>query len=216
MIPPRGNDDAVLSVVLATVTSDWYYDYDDDAGKIQYGIGTLGASEYARIRAELGRPIRFTASGVHVQEVLRSQERGIEATVIARDIVTGAEGIGHVFKSNFSGLGKDRQREEFNDRIAVSTAKRNAILDLVPESHISAILKARANIARDNDRKLAKLIKEQREAIRAAAPGAPVVEIDMTAQRPQKVLATDGIADPYEPTTPIDAAREKQLLGAAP
>lgn len=189
---PRRDDDAIFRAVLEQVTPDWYYPFNDDDDNKKWGIGTTGASEYARIRGQMGFPIRFHPAGISVKETIRDLEKGVEATVIANDAICYAEGVGYAFYPNWIGEGKARYRDQFNDRVAVSVAKRNAILDLIPEVHILALLKVRATVAERNKQRFNEQRKAAQKARLAAAPKIRTLR-DGENDRAQEL--TD---DPYE------------------
>lgn len=149
----RRDEDAILRAMLAEVTPDWFYEFEDENKKKAWGFGKTGVMEYARIRGELGFPIRFNPSGISVSECMRDRDRGIQATVVVRDVVSGSEGIGHAFYPHYTGDRNDPERQARNDRAALSVAKRNAILDLIPEYHVHALLKARTTVAKENWRR---------------------------------------------------------------
>ena len=130
------DDDQILAACHGALIKEWMYSF-AIGGKQVDGISVTGAAEIARIRAEAGFPIRFPV--VFPNEVRRNDRLGLEVQVTARDVRTGAESIALVFEPYFDEKGRPNT---FVERKALSKAKRNAILDLVPEQQCLQLLKA--------------------------------------------------------------------------
>lgn len=130
------DEEQILQACNGAVIKEWAYEF-TIGGKAVIGISVTGAMEIARIRAEAGFPIRFPV--VSADEVTRNGVPGIQCTVTSRDQRSGAEGLGLVFEPYTDERGRANM---FADRKALSKAKRNAVLDLVPEQQIIALLKA--------------------------------------------------------------------------
>jgi hypothetical protein len=146
----------LLEFALREATSDWYYDLELNGADIE-GIGIGGAMELARFRAEQGYPIRLQ-NGIELIEVERNGARGVQATVVAREAKTAREGVGVAFFPYFvdapaGELQGETQRvaDTRADRKALSIAKRNAILDLIPEEVQRRILAERKRIVPINE-----------------------------------------------------------------
>lgn len=146
----------LLEFALREATSDWFYDLELNGAEIE-GIGIGGAMELARFRAEQGYTIRLQ-NGIELIEVERNGARGVQATVVAREAKTSREGVGVAFfpyamdipVSDLSGEVK-RVVDRYADRKALSIAKRNAILDLIPEEVVRRIMAERNRIVPLNE-----------------------------------------------------------------
>ena len=146
----------LLEFALREATSDWYYDLELNGADVE-GIGIGGALELARFRAEQGYPIRLQ-NGIELIEVERNGARGVQATVVSRESKTGREGVGVAFfpylvdvpTGEIQGETK-RIQDTRADRKALSIAKRNAILDLIPEEIQKRILAERQRIVPVNE-----------------------------------------------------------------
>jgi len=153
------DEDQILASCNGAIIREWVYEF-SIGGKPVTGISVTGAMEIARIRAEAGFPIRFPA--VSAEEVQRNGVPGIQCTVTARDVRSGAEGLGLVFEPYADDKGRPNQ---FADRKALAKAKRNAVLDLIPEQQVLALLNAakesaagkvpRKPVSQDNRRQIA-------------------------------------------------------------
>lgn len=148
------DEQAMMASFAGEVISSWFYEF-KIGGKTVEGVGVVGAEEFARIRAEQGYPITYPFNGVRIAEDSLNGEIGVRATIVARDQRTGAEAIGTAFYPHYA---KRRDgSHEFDDkadRKALSVAKRNAILDLVPQAMILTILKARKQLIASNETRI--------------------------------------------------------------
>jgi hypothetical protein len=167
----------LIDFALHEMTSEWFYDLELNGAEIE-GIGVQGAMELASFRAEQGYAIRF-ANGVELIEVERHGQLGVQATVVAREAKTQREGLGVAFIPYFEdALGaEDHEKRPVDtrvDRKALSIAKRNAILDLIPDHVVQRIMAARSTAVPRNDERKA----NQRIAVRnrTAVPVRTVTE----------------------------------------
>jgi hypothetical protein len=134
----------LLACALREMTSEWFYDLELNGAEIE-GIGIQGALELAAFRAEQGYPIRMLH--VDVIDATRKGAAGAQATVIAREARTSREGVGIAFfpyqVDESEIVSKLDGMDPRADRKALSIAKRNAILDLIPDSVKQRILAER-------------------------------------------------------------------------
>lgn len=195
------DDEAMLAAFMGEVTSNWFYEF-EVAGKKIEGVGVIGADEFARIQADRGCPITIPPYGVDVREATQNDERGIRATVIMRDARTRRESVGVAFYPYM--LKKRDGSKTFDDkadRKALSVAKRNAILDLIPQAEILAVLHERKRLIALNQER----INAQVEAARDEALALPAPR-RVTPQENQ--AETDGYAvAPLASTRPAAQAR---------
>ena len=202
----RERDDAQLMKQLTgEASNEWFYSFRIQ-GSLVEGVSIIGAMEFARLRAEQGFPIRFPIHNIEAREVERNGERGVECIAIARDHRTGAEGVGLAFypyalrKRDGSSV-----EDRFADRKALSVAKRNAILDLVPEAMVRQMLKSWKTKARNGS------APEARDTLR---DDRPVAKAASDAQRAELAsLAKDG-AFKKESADILAAAAERDSLTA--
>jgi len=203
----RERDDAQLMKQLTGEASDeWFYSFKIQ-GTLVEGVSIVGAMEFARLRAEQGFPIRFPIHNIEAREVERNGERGVECLAIARDHRTGAEGVGLAFypyalRKKDGSLLDDR----FADRKALSVAKRNAILDLVPEAMVRQMLKSWKTKGKNGG------APETRETRRGDRP-APVQQAS-DAQRAELARLAKDPAFKKESQDTLAAAAERELLTA--
>lgn len=160
------DDQQILAQILGEAITEWFYEFRVQ-GKLVEGVSVTGAAEFARIRAEQGFPIRFPPGAIAVEELHQNGEPGIRVTVVARCARTGAEGVGMAFypwyTTNRDG---NRRLDDKADRKALSVAKRNAILDLIPEAQVRALLKARKELVERNEARIRTEIQQaNRQAI---------------------------------------------------
>lgn len=147
------DDEQIMAQLMGEMISEWFYEF-SVGGKQVEGISVVGAMEFARLRAEAGFPIRFPAGSIVAEEVELRGERGIRCTVIARDARTGAEGVGQAFYPWYAPRRNGPPAlDDKADRKALSVAKRNAVLDLVPEAQIKAMLRERKRLIAENEKR---------------------------------------------------------------
>lgn len=168
----------LLVFALREMTSEWFYDLELNGAEIE-GIGIQGAMELAGYRAEQGYPIRLL-NGIDVVEATRGGEPGVQATVVAREARTSREGVGIAFfpysleVTEPGATAPTLVHDSRADRKALSIAKRNAILDLIPDHVKRTILAERERAVPLNEaRKANELIAARsRNAVplRAATP----------------------------------------------
>ena len=149
----------LLTFAEREMSSNWFYDLELNGAEIE-GIGIEGALELAAFRAEQGFPIHFY-NGIELLEVERNGKRGVQATVVAREGRSMREGLGVAFypyERTIQVLGADKTEVDPRaDRAALSIAKRNAILDLIPAHIGQAILDMRSHAIPANDKRRAEL-----------------------------------------------------------
>src|SRR4051812_42247573 len=154
----------LLDFALHEMTSDWFYDIELNGAEIE-GVGIQGAMELASFRAEQGYPIRL-ANGVELIEVERHGTLGVQATVVAREGRTFREGVGVCFFPYVIAVEEAGEKKLVEDpradRKALSIAKRNAILDLIPDIVVQSILDNRSTAVPQNEERKA----NQRHAAR--------------------------------------------------
>jgi hypothetical protein len=149
----QADNDHLTRLLMGEVISEWFYSF-KVAGKTVEGLSVNGAMEFARLRAESGYPIRFPLQNIAVQEITQNGERGIRATIIARCQRSGAEGIGMAFYPFWMKIRSGDVADDKADRKALSVAKRNAILDLIPEAQIRVLLKGKSQLVEANEARL--------------------------------------------------------------
>lgn len=195
------DDELMLAAFMGEVVDTWFYEF-EIAGKKVEGVGVIGADEFARIQAERGCPITVVPYGISIVEVARNDERGVQATVVMRDARTRRESVGVAFYPYW--LKKKNGEKVYDDkadRKALSVAKRNAILDLIPQEEILAVLKARKQLIAQNKVRL----EGVRQRAIAAAPAVTAV-YDAQAERQR---------DPYTDPVPLQSTRAPQAAAAA-
>ena len=185
------DDEVFLSELMGEAIDAWFYEFTVQ-GKTIVGVSAQGAHEFARIRAEQGYPIRFPGDAVRLEEVTENGELGMRATVIARDGRTHQEGIGLAFYPHYeTRKNGSRSFDKMAGRKALSVAERNAILRLIPESSILAVLKERKAVVAENTKR--------NESARAAA----IANHRRNAPEPRRTVVSRGAqrapsGDPYE------------------
>lgn len=159
-------DDAqIMAAIAGEVSDSWVYSFELQ-GKVVEGLSVSGAVEFARIRAEKGFPIRFPQGQMDVREITWRGEEGVRAIVVGRCHQSGAEGIGLAFypwyveRKNRRTKEVERVLDDKADRKAFSVAKRNAIIEIIPEDQVVALLKYRKQLIEQN--KLASAAEHQR------------------------------------------------------
>lgn len=200
------DDDQILATMAGEVITEFFYEF-KIANKLVEGISVTGANEFARIRADAGFPIRFPSGSIQAEEVTQNAVRGIRVIVTARDCRSGADGIGLCFQpwlverkiKDKQGrvTGTEMVENNHADRKALSIAKRNAILTLLPEAQILVILRERKKLIATNER-------EQRTAL---APPPPT-----TRAVPPVVQQQQG--DPYAPAPARRAPKPQQEMAS--
>lgn len=175
------DDQAFLASIVGEAMDKWFYSF-PVAGKTVEGVSVVGAEEFARLRAEQGFPIRFPSGSVRAEEVVRNGELGIQVTVVAREARSGADGLGMAFYPYMVEREKNGEKirvaDNFPDRKALSVAKRNAILDLIPIATVLTVLKQRRmfvaqNEQRETDRVLAVVEGRKEDGPRTVPRTAP-------------------------------------------
>lgn len=187
----QADNDHLTRLLMGEVISEWFYSFKVSGKEIE-GLSVNGAMEFARLRAESGYPIRFPLHNIAIEELTQNGKRGIRATVIARCQRSGAEGIGMAFYPFYMETRNGQVLDDKNDRKALSVAKRNAILDLIPEAQIRMLLKGKKQLIEANEARLGESVKTNGRALKAER-GAPIARV---AAPPVKALATSG-AEPY-------------------
>jgi hypothetical protein len=178
------DDEAMLSAFMGEVVQTWFYEFEVGGKKVE-GVGVIGADEFARIQADRGCPITVVPYGINVIEVSRNEEKGVQATVVMRDARTRRESVGVAFYPYY--LKKrdgTRTYDDKADRKALSVAKRNAILDLIPQAEILAVLKERKRLVGENQARFDREVEEVRRSlpvatakvVAPATPGQPAAE----------------------------------------
>jgi hypothetical protein len=135
------DEDQILESCRGAVIREWQYSFRVGGQEIS-GISVTGAMELARIRAEAGRPIRWT--NVLADPCEQNGRKGLRVTVHARDQRSGAETVAMVFEPWEDEKGRPIP---FVERRALSKCKRNCVLDLIPETQILELLKAAKDFA---------------------------------------------------------------------
>lgn len=166
-VQPRGaqfDEHAYLATIMEQALEPWFYAIRTN-GQLVDGISVVGARELARLRAEMGFAIRLPIDQVRTEETTENGERGIRATVVARDYRSGAEGMGESFYPHYADrqiedvqgnvVGVEKEFDRFAGRKALGVAERNAILSHIPEHIVNAVLKARVSIVADNKKRRA-------------------------------------------------------------
>jgi hypothetical protein len=175
------DEQAFLASIVGEAMDKWFYSF-PVAGKTVEGVSVVGAEEFARLRAEQGFPIRFPAGSIRAEEVTRNGELGIQVTVVAREARSGADGLGMAFYPYMVEREKNGEKirvpDNFPDRKALSVAKRNAILDLIPIATVLTVLKQRRmfvaqNEQRETERVLAVVEGRKDDSPRTVARTAP-------------------------------------------
>jgi hypothetical protein len=194
------DNEAMLAAFMGEVVSTWFYELEISGKKIE-GVGVIGAEAFQRIQAERGCPITVVPYGVNINEATQNDERGVRATITMRDARTRRESIGTAFYPHyFVKRNGERKFDDKADRKALSVAKRNAILDLVPQEEILAVLKARKFLIAQNQKR----IEEMTQRAIAAAP-------EVASMAPAKRGDIPG--DPYN--TPLPASHHTAAEPAA-
>jgi BarA-like signal transduction histidine kinase len=199
------DDEAMLAAFMGEVTGNWFYEF-EVAGKKIEGVGVIGADEFARIQAERGCPIGIPPYGVDIREATQNDERGIRATVIMRDQRTKRESVGVAFYPYY--LKKRDGSKVFDDkadRKALSVAKRNAILDLIPQAEILAVLHERKRLIALNQERINKQVAATRDEVLA-------LPAPRTVTREQ--LASENTADGYA-VAPLPSMRPVSAVAAS-
>lgn len=158
----------LLMFALREMTSEWFYDLELNGADIE-GIGIQGALELAAFRAEQGYAIRLLT--VEVIDTTRKGAPGAQATVVAREARTSREGVGIAFfpyQLDALEVGSTPEMDPRADRKALSIAKRNAILDLIPDNVKQTILAERVRAVPLNEARKANAFIAARN--RAAVP----------------------------------------------
>lgn len=188
------DNEAMLAAFMGEVVNTWFYEIEIGGKKIE-GVGVIGAEAFQRIQAERGCPITVVPYGINIHEATQNDERGVRATITMRDARTRRESIGTAFYPHyFVKRNGERKFDDKADRKALSVAKRNAILDLVPQEEILAVLKSRKQLIAANQKR----IDEMAERAIAAAP---VATIAAPAKR------GDSVGDPYGDDARLQTAR---------
>ena len=159
----------LTAALMGEAAEEWFYEFQVGDKTIE-GVGVTGAMEFARIRGEQGFPIRFPVDNIRVEEVTEHGELGVRATVVARDARGGHEGVGVAFYPWYEGNGDGgKQYDDKAGRKAVSVAKRNAVLDLIPAATIVQVLKVRKELSEINAARQQRELDDARPA-RVDAP----------------------------------------------
>jgi hypothetical protein len=188
--------DKMLRAIADEVNESWFYDFKVDGKTQVVGFGVVGAQEMARIRAEMGFPIRYL--DIIEEEVTRHGEIGMRVMMKARCMRSGLEDIGIAFYPWYNEVAirdsqgnktkeKKRVLDDKADRKALSVAERNATLGVVPESLQQAILKIRKQLIEKNAARAEKDRKKYLEAQHI-----PARSVDA-----QKETARQQTQDPY-------------------
>lgn len=196
------DEEQILGACQGAVIKQWQYTF-TVGGKEVSGISITGAMEIARIRAESGRPIRWT--NVLADPATQDGVDGLRVTVHARDQRSGAETVAMVFEPWRDPKGRPNP---FVERKALSKAKRNCVLDLIPETQILELLKIAKDFA---EGRVPRQPKEQRQV--SAAPKrevSPRVVESVPAVEGNPVQMVGG-PNPYNLTTP-ETMREIAIL----
>lgn len=198
----------LLEFALREATSEWFYDLELNGAEIK-GVGIQGAMELASFRAQQGYPIRLL-NGIELLEVSRNATLGVQATVVAREARTSREGVGVAFFPYFTdvdvGGGETKRVEETRaDRKALSIAKRNAVLDLIPDEVIRILLVERERIVPLNEARKNAEVSAARH--RDSAP--------IRRATPEQLREED--PDPYTSPAPLGSGSTMRAkLGTAP
>lgn len=142
----RLDDEEITQACLGVVTKTWLYEFPikskGGASQTVTGISAAGAIQIARIRAAAGFPLKFPTDP-RGEEIVQNGVLGIRVIVTMRDARSGAEAVGMVFEPYLITERDGRERpNDFADRKALAKARRNAILDLIPEEQALELLKA--------------------------------------------------------------------------
>lgn len=217
------NETEIMRAAEGEMISEWIYEF-KVAGKVVTGLGATGAMEVARIRAEQGFPIQFRE--VETFETIQNGERGIRCIVRTRELRTGGEGLGMAFYPYYEKR-KDGPdvADRYADRKALSVAKRNAILDLIPEVQVLALLKHRQSLIAKNEKRANEVQAQASAAPRAIAkpPVAPTptalkksAEVDTAAAASVAGVDAGGFAKPIPgDTTPATQPQIDKLIAFA-
>jgi hypothetical protein len=214
------DEQQIMAAAEGAMIAEWTYEF-TVAGKTVMGLGVTGAMEIARIRAEQGYPVHFR--DVFAEEITQNGVLGVRCIVKAREVRTGGEGVGMAFYPYYAER-KDKPPEfdRYADRKALSVAKRNAILDLVPEIQVLQLLKHRkALIAQNEKRVTARATVEPPRRLAKAKP--PVEPTDISLKREAAAVQRDaetvagvddsGLAHPVPgDTTPPTSQQLAKLL----
>ncbi len=174
------DDEQIMQQMLGEASTAWFYEFKIQ-GKPVRGVSVVGAEQFARLRAEQGFPIRFPIHNLTAREVERHGEPGIEVIAIARDYRSGAEGIGMAWYPWYPPR-KDNKAvlDDKADRKALAVAKRNAILDLVPEHMVRELLeRGVAAISRNGERQREDVTRARAERERTAVPAPRTSAVEM-------------------------------------
>lgn len=146
------DDEAFLMSVAGEAMEKWFYEFKIQGKQIE-GVSAVGADEFARLRAAQGFPIEHVR--FETVEKTRNGALGLEVFVVLRDVRTRAESIGMAWYPYLV----ERERngstilvpDNFPDRKALAVAVRNAILGLIPQPLIVAVLRARKAFLKTNE-----------------------------------------------------------------
>lgn len=146
------DDEAFLTSVAGEAMEKWFYEFKIQGKQIE-GVSAVGADEFARLRAAQGFPIEHVR--FETTEKTRNGALGLEVFVVLRDVRTRAESIGMAWYPYLVERERNGQREmvadNFPDRKALAVAVRNAILGLIPQPLIVAVLRARKAFLKTNE-----------------------------------------------------------------
>lgn len=170
----RRDEQQLLGLIMGQVTDKWFYEF-EVKGKLIEGVSVVGAAEFARIAGEFGYPIRYAPYGISTIEITYRGELGVQSTVIRRNYRTGAEGSGQAFYPWYVERKRkdgsiERVLDDKADRKALAVADRNAILDLIPEATIVAVLRERKRLAAANQDRQAAAADAAVASFTGAAP----------------------------------------------
>jgi hypothetical protein len=202
LIRDRDNE-VMLAAFMGEVVDTWFYEF-EIAGKKVEGVGVNGAEAFARIQADRGCPIVVAPYGIDIRESTQNDERGVRATITMRDARTKRESVGTAFYPYF--LKKrdgSRTFDDKADRKALSVAKRNAILDLIPQEEVLAVLKARKQLIAQNRARI--------EAVTQRAIAAAPEVATYTVSEARKLGG-----EPYAPELPRSQRPRQQEQPVAP
>src|SRR5688572_23935210 len=146
------DDEAFIMSVAGEAMEKWFYEFKIQGKQIE-GVSAVGADEFARLRAAQGFPIEHVR--FETVEKTRNGALGLEVFVVLRDVRTRAESIGMAWYPYMVERERNGQREmvadNFPDRKALAVAVRNAILGLIPQPLIVAVLRARKAFLKTNE-----------------------------------------------------------------
>jgi len=138
-------DDAAIEAELLGQAMEHYIYQFSSKGNIVTGLSVAGVNEISRKMTKnpkSGTKIRIIPESVKVErDIVMNEQKGMQVTVIAENMVTGETGIGIKFET-YENIGrKGKYPNTFVVEKALSKAERNAKRKLIPEKAAVEMIK---------------------------------------------------------------------------